>query len=356
MLKAGSCAAEHYESRQVREEAAVNSIFWVPQVYLAGAGWLRQAVRQSRGQVHGLYIFKMDKSLSKDGSGSLLAQTKKLLRRSGLRARKALGQHFLVDNEVLEAIIAAAGLVATDTVIEVGPGLGVLTAELAGQAGWVITIELDNQLAAALRKTLSPFDNVVILNEDILGTDPKTLLQEQAPSFPPELNSYKVVANLPYYITSPVLRHFLEASVKPEVMIVMVQKEVAEAIVAGPGQRSVLSISVQFYGKPSIVRYVPAGSFYPAPEVDSAILKIDVFPQPPVQVDEEGFFKLVRAGFTASRKQAVNSLSQGLGLPKEKVLALLEGAEIMPQRRAETFTLEEWARLWQVFHKTRYEK
>ena len=142
-------------------------------------------------------------------------------------------------------------------------------------------------------------------------------MQGQAPSFPPTLRPYKVVANLPYYITSPVLRHFLEASVKPEIMVVMVQKEVAEAIVAEAGQRSVLSISVQFYGKPSIVTYVPAASFFPPPEVDSAVVKIDVYPRPPVAVDNvEGFFKLVRAGFTAARKQVANSLSQGLGLPK----------------------------------------
>jgi 16S rRNA (adenine1518-N6/adenine1519-N6)-dimethyltransferase len=301
--------------------------------------------------VHDLAVFGMDKSLSRGGSSSLLAQTRRLLRRFDIRARKGLGQHFLIDGEVLEVILAAAELAPADTVIEVGPGLGILTRELAGQAGWVIAIELDNKLAVILKKTLAPFDNVVILNEDVLGTDPKAILQEQAPSFPPALNPYKVVANLPYYITSPVLRHFLKASVKPEIMIVMVQKEVAEAIVAGPGQRSVLSISVQFYGKPSIVSYVPAKSFYPAPEVDSAILRIDVYPEPAVAVaDEKSFFELVRAGFTASRKQVVNSLAHGLEMPKDEVLALLEKAGIVPQRRAETFTLEEWAQLWQVFN------
>jgi 16S rRNA (adenine1518-N6/adenine1519-N6)-dimethyltransferase len=297
----------------------------------------------------------MDKSLSKGGSSSLLAQTRRLLRRSGLRARKGLGQHFLIDGEALEIILTAAELADTDTIIEVGPGLGILTRELAGQAGWVIAIELDNRLADILRKTLASFENVVILNEDVLGTDPKTLLQEQAPSFPEAFSPYKVVANLPYYITSPIIRHFLEASIKPKTMIVMVQKEVAEAIIAGPGQQSVLSISVQFYGKPSIVSYVPASSFYPAPEVDSAILKIDVYPRPAVAVDEKGFFTLVRAGFTSSRKQVVNSLSQGLGLSKAEVLVLLGKAGIAPQRRAETFNLEEWANLWQVFDQVKVE-
>jgi len=153
------------------------------------------------------------------------------------------------------------------------------------------------------------------------------------------------------------LRHFLEASVKPEMMLVMVQKEVAEAIIAEPGKRSILSISVQFYGKPKIVSYVPAQSFHPAPEVDSAILRIDVYSQPAVAVtDEKGFFEMVRAGFTASRKQIVNSLAQGLKSPKPEVLALLEKADIVPQRRAETLTLEEWAQLWQVFAQGKEEK
>ncbi|MFC1970595.1 16S rRNA (adenine(1518)-N(6)/adenine(1519)-N(6))-dimethyltransferase RsmA [Chloroflexota bacterium] len=292
----------------------------------------------------------MKKSLSQGSSSSPLAQTRRLLRRFDLRARKGLGQHFLIDDEVLEAILAAAGITVADTVIEVGPGLGVLTRELARQAGWVIAVELDNKLAAILKKTLAHFDNVVIINEDVLGTDPKALLQEQKPSFPPLLSPYKVVANLPYYITSPVLRHFLEASVKPEMMLVMVQKEVAEAITAEPGQRSMLSISVQFYGKPSIVRYVPAGAFYPPPEVDSALLRIDVYPEPAVMVSNtKRFFELVRAGFTTSRKQVANSLAQGLGLPKAEILALLEKAGIAAQRRAETFTLEEWAQLYLKF-------
>ena len=290
----------------------------------------------------------MNKDLSAGGPDALLAQTKKLLRRYGLKARKGLGQHFLVDSKVMEAVVDAAGLTPDDTVIEVGPGLGIMTDELANRAGWVIAIELDNKMAAVLRKTLS-CDNVVIINEDVLGTDPAELLRGQG-EFPRTLKPYKVVANLPYYITSPVLRHFLGASVKPEVMVVMVQKEVAEAITAEPGKRSVLSVSVQFYSKPSIVTYVPAESFYPKPDVDSAVVKIDVYPQPPVDVDEEGFFRMVRAGFTASRKQVVNSLVQGLKLPKAEVLAALKKANIDSQRRAETFTLEEWATLWRVMN------
>jgi 16S rRNA (adenine1518-N6/adenine1519-N6)-dimethyltransferase len=269
-----------------------------------------------------------------------------MLRHFDLKARKRLGQHFLIDEEVLQLITSAAELTPTDIVLEIGPGLGILTKELAKRAGRVIAVELDDKLAALLKQTLASFDNVTIVNDDILHIDPATLL--------PQSSHYKVVANLPYYITSPVLRHFLEASVKPKLMLVMVQKEVAEAIVAEPGKRSVLSISVQFYGKPKIVSYVPAQSFHPAPEVDSAIL---VYSQPAVAVtDEKGFFEIVRAGFTASRKQIVNSLAQGLKSPKPEVLALLEKADIVPQRRAETLTLEEWAQLWQVFARGKEEK
>lgn len=283
----------------------------------------------------------------------LLTQTRGLLRRFNLRARKGLGQHFLIDEEVLKLITVAAELSPTDIVMEIGPGLGVLTRELARQAGWVVAIELDDKLATILKQALASFSNVTIINEDVLRIEPAALLQEQKAILPPEVSSpfsYKVVANLPYYITSPVLRHFLEASVKPQVMVVMVQKEVAEEIVAKPGRMSLLSISVQLYGEPAIIDYVPARCFYPAPEVDSAILRITLYPQPAVDIaDKESFFTLVRAGFSASRKQLGNSLAQGLGLPKAGALSLLGEAGIVPQRRAETLTLEEWAHLWRVF-------
>ena len=267
-------------------------------------------------------------------AGSLLVQTRRLLRQFDLRARKGLGQHFLIDGEVLKNIIAAAELTSTDTIIEVGPGLGVLTRELAQRAGRVIAIELDNKLAALLKQTLAPFNNVTIINDDVLKLEPASLATD-----------YKVVANLPYYITSPVLRHFLEAPIKPRVMILMVQKEVAEAIAARPGEMSILSVSVQLYGEPKIISDVPAGCFYPPPKVDSAIVRVDLYPQPKVAVDEEDFFELVRAGFSAPRKQLANSLAQGLGVPKSDALALLKAAGISPQRRAETLALEEWARL-----------
>jgi 16S rRNA (adenine1518-N6/adenine1519-N6)-dimethyltransferase len=230
----------------------------------------------------------------------------------------------------------------------------VLTGELAKQAGCVLAVELDTKLAGILQKTLASFDNVTIINEDILNIEPAALLENKKTSLPSSITdqfNYKVVANLPYYITSPVLRHFLEASLKPQLMVVMVQKEVAEAIVAEPGQMSVLSVSVQFYGEPAIVGYVPARCFYPPPEVDSAILRIRLYPEPAVAVaDVNGFFELVRAGFTASRKQIGNSLAQGLGLPKERTSSLLAKSGVLSQRRAETLTLGEWARLYRVFY------
>ena len=284
---------------------------------------------------------------------TLLAQTKAMMRRLDLRARKSLGQHFLVDREVLEKVASAAGLTPEDIVIEVGPGLGILTKELAKQAGFVIAVELDDRLAAILKQELVAINNLVVVNKEILNVSPASLLEEQKVELSvlkEEPFSYKVVANLPYYITSAVLRHFLEASHKPRLLVVMIQKEVAEAIVAEPGNMSLLSVSVQFYGKPEIVSYVPAESFYPAPEVDSAILRVKIYSRPIIAVDDiDDFFGLVRAGFCAPRKQLANSLAQGLGLPKPEALSLLDRADIIYRRRAETLSIEEWKKLWQVF-------
>ena len=292
-------------------------------------------------------------TIEKHDANPLLSRAKSLLRSYGLRARKGLGQHFLVDKETLGRVVAAAELTNSDIILEVGSGLGVLTRELVKKAGWVLAIELDDKLAAILEDTLKSFGNVSVVNKSILEVDLTSLLQENKAKFPSSVNTtccYKMVANLPYYITFPVLRYFLEASLKPHTMVVMVQKEVAESIVAGPGQMSMLSISVQFYGEPEIISYVQAKAFYPVPEVDSAILRIKTYAQPRLDVgDINGFFDLVRAGFTASRKQIANSLVQGLKLPKADILSLLKKAEITPQRRAEALMLDEWARLWQIF-------
>jgi 16S rRNA (adenine1518-N6/adenine1519-N6)-dimethyltransferase len=275
---------------------------------------------------------------------SLLTRTKKLLKQYGLRARKGLAQHFLVDGGVVKQIIAAAELSSSDTVIEVGPGLGVLTEELVKVAGRVIAIELDRQLSNLLKERLASFNNLTVVNEDVLKTDPARMLKSFG------VSNYKVVANLPYYITGVVIRHFLEATLKPRLMVLMLQREVAKQITAQPGEMSLLSVSVQFYGAPEVVSKVPARAFYPAPEVDSAVLRIDVYPQLKVDVDDvDEFFRLVKAGFSANRKQLVNSLPHGLKVSKNEVLPLLQRAAIEPKRRAETLKIEEWIALFNVY-------
>jgi 16S rRNA (adenine1518-N6/adenine1519-N6)-dimethyltransferase len=256
----------------------------------------------------------------------LSADARTQLRHLGARAKKALGQHFLVDRSVLEKIVSAAHLSPRDTVIEVA-------------------VEIDSNLATSLQSKLADFPNLTVLNADILELEPSELVKN---------NAYKVVANLPYYIAAPILRYFLEASLKPTLMVVMVQKEVAQSIVAGPGDLSILGISVQFYGKPVIVDYVPAESFYPQPKVDSAIVRIDVYPKPAVNVtDITGFFNAVKAGFSTPRKQIRNSLAIGLDMQSSEVSKLLRSANIDPRRRPETLSLEDWARLYQVFTKVK---
>ncbi|MFC2038945.1 16S rRNA (adenine(1518)-N(6)/adenine(1519)-N(6))-dimethyltransferase RsmA [Chloroflexota bacterium] len=284
-------------------------------------------------------------------TGTLLEQTRRLLRRSGLRARKRLGQHFLIDEEALGVILSAADIKPDDLIIEVGPGLGVLTVELAERAGRVIALELDDNLADLLENDLSSDENVSVINEDVLKISPADIIGDAVSGIPSR--SYKVVANLPYYITSPVLRHFLESDLQPEVMVVMVQKEVAEEITAKPGKMSLLSIGVQLYGEPEIITLVPAASFYPPPEVNSAVLRVVPHKQPIIGIDDrESFFVLVRAGFSAARKQLANSLMRGLSLPKNEALALLEKAGIEPTRRAESLSLEEWSHLWKIYSGT----
>jgi 16S rRNA (adenine1518-N6/adenine1519-N6)-dimethyltransferase len=273
---------------------------------------------------------------------SSLMDARNQLHRLGARAKKGLGQHFLVDRSVLDKIVSAAEPEPSDTVIEVGPGLGILTEELLKKAGRVIAIEVDSKLASSLIKKLSKFPRLTVLNADVLQLDPRELLESQ--------RDYKVVANLPYYIAAPILRHFLEASLKPSLMVVMVQKEVGQSIAAAPGDMSILGISVQLYGKPTIVDYVPAESFYPQPKVDSAIVRIDVYPKPAIEVESiAGFFEIVKAGFSAPRKQIRNSLALGLQLDSAETKELLEEVGISPQRRPEALSLEEWAKLHRAF-------
>ena len=192
---------------------------------------------------------------------------RQLLRQFGFKPKKRLGQHFLIDEAVLERILSAAEVSPGDIVVEIGPGLGVLTEGLAKRGARVIAVELDSKLVALLKKRLAAFPDVKIIRADILKVTPRQLLQDNLTAS--ELvRGYKVIANLPYYITSPVLRHFLEAQPRPSEMVVMVQKEVGEAIAATPGKMSLLSVKTQFYSKPAIISYVPAASFYPPPKVD----------------------------------------------------------------------------------------
>ena len=279
-------------------------------------------------------------TLSRESS-PLLAQVKRLLRQYGLKAKKGLGQHFLIDETILQAILDAAELSPKDIVVEVGPGLGILTEELAKRAGKIVAVELDDKLAALLKRRLSSRPNLEVVNADILKVNLSQLLGENA--------NYKVVANLPYYIASPIVHYFVEGSPKPSLMVVMVQKEVGDAIVAKGGKMSLLALSLQMYSKTKIVSYVSAQSFYPPPKVDSAILRFDLLPEPAVKVtDMDGFFNVVRSGFSSPRKQLRNSLAHGLGVAPTEIVGFLEKAGVEPQRRAETLSLEEWAKLYKI--------
>jgi len=262
-------------------------------------------------------------------------ELRSLLDARGLRLKKSLGQNFLVNPALLERIVQAAGVGADDTVMEVGPGAGTLTYPLARAARRVVAVELDPQMVGLLGETLSDCPNVEIVHADILKLDLDAALGD-AP--------YKVVANLPYYITSAVIRRFLDRARPPATMVLMVQHEVAQRIMAKPGDLSLLAVSVQFYAEPSPVLKLPAGAFYPAPNVDSAVIRLDVRPSRPV-VNVETFFRVAHAGFGQKRKTLRNSLATGLELSGAQSETLLARAGIDPQRRAQTLTIDEWVRL-----------
>ncbi len=263
-----------------------------------------------------------------------------LLRRYRLHAHKGLGQNFLQDPLALESIVAAAEIRPTDSVLEIGPGLGSLTRYLAVAAKEVIAVELDANLISPLKTVLSPHQNVQIIHGDILKLSPKDVIPE---------NNYLVVANIPYYITSAVIRHLLESESKPRRIVLTIQKEVAQRICARPGDMSLLALSVQVYGAPRIAAYIPAAAFFPAPKVDSAVLVVDIYATPLLK---EGlldtFFKLVKAGFSQKRKTLRNSLSSGLHISPSNAAELLTRANIDPQRRAETLSIDEWERLSEI--------
>ena len=261
----------------------------------------------------------------------------------GMRPNKSFGQNFLIDRSVLQKIVDAAEIEATDQVLEVGSGTGVLTRELAQRARRVVAVELERDMLALLAKTTRNYPNVELIARNLLFLNPTEVFGEEP---------YKLVANLPYYITAPTFRHFLESANPPRLIVVMVQQEVAQRITARPGDLSLLAVSIQFYGQPRIVAHVPAKAFYPAPKVDSAILCIEVHDQAPLSPRErDSFFRVVQAGFSARRKQLHNALTSGLHRKNEDVRTWLAAAHIDASRRAETLSIEEWIRLWKEIEK-----
>lgn len=264
-----------------------------------------------------------------------------VLKRFGLRADKRLGQNFLQDESALGKIAAAAEIQADDCVLEIGPGLGSLTRHLAVSARTVTAVELDPDLLPALRAILEPYPNVRVVHGDILKLPIAELVDQP---------NYIVAANIPYNITSAIIRHLLESDPKPRRVVLTIQKEVAERICAQPGDLSLLGLSVQVYGQPRIVAKIPAGAFHPAPKVDSAILRIDIHDEPLIPRDLlDTFFQLIKAGFGQKRKTLRNSLSSGLRNKPQEVEALLVSAGIDPMRRAETLSIDEWGRMAGIY-------
>ena len=251
---------------------------------------------------------------------------KNLLKKYNIHPLKKMGQNFLIDENVLEKIIESADLDSNDTVLEIGPGLGILTLELAKRVEKVVAVEKDKTLCQVLESILrdNKVYNVEIINEDVLKIS----------DF--QFSNYKLVANLPYYITSPVIRKFLEAEQKPELMVLMVQKEVGQRIMAKPLHMNLLAISVQFYAEPKIISYVSKNSFYPVPKVDSAIIKI--IPKQIPEIDTEKFFEIVKKGFSAKRKMLKNNLS---GIDFDQI-------GLNPKIRAENLSIADWIKIYET--------
>lgn len=280
--------------------------------------------------------------MASDGDLTNVRELRNLLYAHNMRPQKSFGQNFLVDRSVLQKIIEAAQIGPGDEILEVGAGTGVLTRELAKLARRVVAVELERDMLALLNETTRGYANVELVARNLLVLDPAEVFG---------VAPYKLVANLPYYITAPTFRHFLESKNPPRLLVVMVQWEVAQRIVAAPGNLSLLGVSVQFYGRPQIVARVPADAFYPAPKVDSAILRVDVYPQVSLTPAERNrFFRIVQAGFSERRKQLHNSLAHGLHRKNEEMHAWLAAANIAASRRAETLSIEEWLQLWRVAH------
>lgn len=264
-----------------------------------------------------------------------------VLKRFHLRADKSLGQNFLQDSSFLEKIANAAEIQNDDCVLEIGPGLGSLTRYLAVSAKQVTAVELDPDLLAPLKAVLAPYQNVQVVHGDILKLNILDLIHQP---------NYIVAANIPYNITSAIIRYLLESNLKPRRVVLTVQKEVAERICAKTGDLSLLALSVQVYGKPSLVEKIPASAFHPAPKVDSAILRIDIYNEPLIPTELlKTFFKLIKAGFGQKRKTLRNSLSSGLQISPKEAENLLTSAGIEFMRRAETLSIEEWKKLCELY-------
>jgi 16S rRNA (adenine1518-N6/adenine1519-N6)-dimethyltransferase len=265
---------------------------------------------------------------------------KHILDRFGLSPKKSLGQNFIYDDLVLAKIAAAAELSPTDEVLEIGPGLGSLTRHLAQSANRVVAVELDGRLIPIFEEQLSDYANIELVQGDILDLDPADYFQQD----------YKVVANVPYYITGAILRHLLSGRFKPTTVVMTVQQEVAERLTAEPGRLSLLAVSVQFYGRVEIVERIKAGAFWPRPDVDSAVIRIALHPNRDISPDQEkAFFRLVKAGFSQKRKQLQKNLRMLEG-NKTKVRQMLQSAGVDGTRRAETLGLEEWTAVFRVFN------
>lgn len=272
--------------------------------------------------------------------------TQEVMKHYDLRTKKSLGQNFLTDDNILRNIVGAASLNKEVSVIEVGPGIGALTRHLAESAKKVLALEIDHRLIPILKRTLHDYSNVEVVHEDVLKADLQSLIKNH---FEPN-EDIMVVANLPYYITTPILMRFLTENVPVKGMVVMIQKEVAERLQAKPGEKSYgsLSIAVQYRADASIVMTVPKTVFVPPPNVDSAVLRLDVLKEPKVQMkDEDFFYKVVRAAFAQRRKTLLNNLMNNLlqKSQKDMLLQFLDDIGIDPMRRGETLTIQEFARL-----------
>ncbi|OGZ17903.1 MAG: ribosomal RNA small subunit methyltransferase A [Candidatus Nealsonbacteria bacterium RBG_13_37_56] len=255
---------------------------------------------------------------------------------------KHLGQNFLIDKNTVRKVIKTADLKPEDIILEIGPGLGALTQELAKKAKKIIAVEKDARMCQALKEQLKDFDNIEIINQDILKFEIIKLFK----NLKFKIKNYKIVANLPFYITAPVIRKFLESENPPQEMVLIIQKEVAQRISAQPPKMSILAVSVQFYAEAKIISYISKKSFRPRPKVDAAIIKIK--PENKYQTDDAKFFKIVKAGFSQPRKQLINNLSKKLKINKQKINSLLFSAGVEPTQRAETLSINDWLDLSKV--------